>query len=162
MIGQTMLSCSFPHASSRRSQGGDTGQDQEMIESCPREFGSYYLLGIVFASQGQYEKAAEITKQGLRLAPDQVYPYETHAAWILALQHLDEAGQVNHEAQARKQDDCFLHGVLSLLPCSGRTPLSWQNSNSSIQAGPKRTLDLRSHPTLGRMAVISARSTKLE
>ncbi len=44
---------------------------QEEIESYPRESGAYDNLGIVYAAQGQYEKAAEITRQGLRLAPDQ-------------------------------------------------------------------------------------------
>ena len=44
---------------------------QEEIESYPRESGAYGNLGIVYAAQGQYEKAAEITRQALRLAPDE-------------------------------------------------------------------------------------------
>ena len=44
---------------------------QEEIESYPRDSRAYVNLGNVYAAQGQYEKAAEITRQGLRLAPDQ-------------------------------------------------------------------------------------------
>ena len=42
---------------------------QEAIESYPRDFPGYGNLGIVFAAQGQYEKAVEVTRQALRLAP---------------------------------------------------------------------------------------------
>ncbi|MGB7439017.1 MAG: protein kinase, partial [Candidatus Acidiferrum sp.] len=45
---------------------------QEMIESYPREPASYSDLGLMLAGQGQYEKAAEITRQAMRLAPDRV------------------------------------------------------------------------------------------
>ena len=43
---------------------------QEEIESYPRRFEAYANLGVVYAEQGQYEKAVEITRQALRLAPD--------------------------------------------------------------------------------------------
>ena len=43
---------------------------QEEIESYPREIGAYSDLGLVLAAQGQYEKAAEIARQAVRLAPD--------------------------------------------------------------------------------------------
>ena len=49
---------------------------QEMIESYPREPASYSDLGLMLAGQGQYEKAAEITRQAMRLAPDRVIWYE--------------------------------------------------------------------------------------
>src|ERR1035438_10143999 len=42
----------------------------EWIESYPREYGAYNNLGLAYAAQGQYEKAAEIVRQGKRLAPD--------------------------------------------------------------------------------------------
>ena len=45
---------------------------QEHIESYPRSAGAYVNLGTVYGEQGQYEKAAEVTRQSLRLAPDQV------------------------------------------------------------------------------------------
>ena len=48
---------------------------QETIESYPRDLPSYGNLGSVFAAQGQYEKATEAMKQGLRLAPDRLALY---------------------------------------------------------------------------------------
>jgi eukaryotic-like serine/threonine-protein kinase len=45
---------------------------QEAIESYPRSTGAYVVLGIVYSEQGQYEKAAEITRQAVRLGRDEV------------------------------------------------------------------------------------------
>jgi DNA-binding winged helix-turn-helix (wHTH) protein/tetratricopeptide (TPR) repeat protein len=85
---------------------------REQIESYPRVVSAYANLGIVFAKQGQYEKAAEITRQGIRLAPDRVGWYENLADYTLALQHFDEARQAVHEAQVRKLDDPGIHDAL--------------------------------------------------
>jgi eukaryotic-like serine/threonine-protein kinase len=84
---------------------------QELIESYPREAGAYGNLGTLFASEGQYEKAAEITRQELRLAPDRAYRYVNLANYSLALQRFDEAGQMIHEAQTRRADDPALHNA---------------------------------------------------
>ena len=46
--------------------------DQEEIESYPLEYTAYVNLGIVYSLQGQYEKAAAIERQAVRLAPDTV------------------------------------------------------------------------------------------
>ena len=56
----------------------------------------------MYGEQGQYEKAAEITRQAVRLAPDQVTLYDNLANYTLALQRFDETRQIIHEAQARK------------------------------------------------------------
>jgi eukaryotic-like serine/threonine-protein kinase len=92
---------------------------QEEIESYPREFGAYNNLGLVFASQGQYEKAAEITRQAVRLAPYRLSFYESLANYALALQRFDEARQIIHEAHARKMDEFTLHNVLYALAFLG-------------------------------------------
>jgi eukaryotic-like serine/threonine-protein kinase len=84
---------------------------QESIESYPRSTGAYYDLGIVYGMQGQYEKAAEVT----RLAADQV----NLANCALALQRFDEARQDIHEAQARKTDNYILHNALYALAFLG-------------------------------------------
>jgi tetratricopeptide (TPR) repeat protein len=94
-------------------------RNQEWIESYPREPDAYNLLGLVYASQGQYEKATEITRQAVRLAPDRLVQYENLAYDALALQRLDEARQIIHEAQARKLDDYLLHNVLYALAFLG-------------------------------------------
>jgi class 3 adenylate cyclase/tetratricopeptide (TPR) repeat protein len=89
---------------------------QEMIESYPRDLVASNNLGTVYAEQGQYEKAAEITKQGMRLAADQLYlPYDNLANYTLALQRFDETRQVIHDSQARKLDDFVLRNALYAL-----------------------------------------------
>ena len=88
---------------------------QQLVNSYPREFRGYISLGTDFASQGQYEKAIEVTRQALGLNPDHVVPYDDLADYFLALQRLDEARQIVHEAQARKLDNLLLHNALYAL-----------------------------------------------
>jgi eukaryotic-like serine/threonine-protein kinase len=90
---------------------------QETIESYPRSDAAYNNLGTVYAAQGQYEKAAEITRQAL--APDLVSQYDNLANYALALQRFDEARQIIHETQARKLDDYILHNALCALAFLG-------------------------------------------
>ena len=92
---------------------------QERIDNYPREAVAYNGLGIVFALQGQYEKATETLRQGLRLAPDQVSFYDNLANFALALQRFDETRQMIHEAQARKLDDVIFHNALYALAFLG-------------------------------------------
>jgi serine/threonine protein kinase/tetratricopeptide (TPR) repeat protein len=95
------------------------GTYQEMIDGYRRESIAYNRLGLVFAAQGQYEKAAEITRQALRLAPDNVGRYENLANYTLALQRIDETRQIIHEAQTRKLDDLVMHSALYALAFLG-------------------------------------------
>ena len=92
---------------------------QEMIESYPRDFRAYNNLGGVFGAQGQYEKAAEVTRQGLRLEPGRVLYYGNLADFALALQRFDEARQMIREAQGRKADNDELHNALYALAFLG-------------------------------------------
>jgi serine/threonine protein kinase/tetratricopeptide (TPR) repeat protein len=92
---------------------------QETIESYPRVPGAYTNLGTVYGAQGLYEKAAEVTRQSLRLAPDSAGSYDNLANFTLALQRFDETRQSIHEAQARKLDDFILHNALYALAFLG-------------------------------------------
>jgi eukaryotic-like serine/threonine-protein kinase len=92
---------------------------QEAIESYPRSAGAYATLGIVYSEQGQYEKGAEVTKQALQLAPDQVIVYGNLANFALALQRFDEARQIIHEAQARKANNDIIRCALYALAFLG-------------------------------------------
>jgi eukaryotic-like serine/threonine-protein kinase len=92
---------------------------QETIESYPRDFRAYTSLGIVYGAQGQYEKAAEVTRQSMRLAPERVPPYANLANYTLALQRFDEARQNIREAQARKLDNFILRNALYALAFLG-------------------------------------------
>jgi eukaryotic-like serine/threonine-protein kinase len=85
---------------------------QAEIESYPRDPDAYFILATVIAEQGQFEKAAEITRQALRLAPDHVVFYGGLAGCELALQRFDEARKVLHDAQARKLDGGEQHTIL--------------------------------------------------
>jgi tetratricopeptide (TPR) repeat protein len=76
-------------------------------------------LGIVYSDLGQYEKAAEVTRQALRLAPDSVAIYGNLANYALALQRFDEARQFIHDAHARKLDDYPLQNALYALAFLG-------------------------------------------
>ncbi|MGA7924693.1 MAG: hypothetical protein WCA20_01720, partial [Candidatus Sulfotelmatobacter sp.] len=93
---------------------------QEDIESYPRD-GPYDSLGGVYAQQGQYEKAAEITRHALALAPGDVlsYSYSNLANYALALQRFDEARHIIRGAQARKLDDRIAHNALYALAFLG-------------------------------------------
>jgi serine/threonine protein kinase/tetratricopeptide (TPR) repeat protein len=92
---------------------------QEEIESYPREIPAYNSFGYVYAAQGQYEKATEILRQALPLAPDRVVTYEGLAGYAVALQRFDEAQRIIHQAQARKLDDDGLHSALYALAFLG-------------------------------------------
>ena len=82
------------------------------IESYPRDPDAYNRLGVMLALQGQYEKATEITRQGLRLAPDSATWYGHLANYAIASQRFDETRQVIHEAQSRKLDNPVMHNAL--------------------------------------------------
>jgi tetratricopeptide (TPR) repeat protein len=73
----------------------------------------------VYAQQGQYEKAVDVTKQTLRLAPDRVAGYANLANFTVALQRFDETRQAIHDAQARKQDNLVFHNALYALAFLG-------------------------------------------
>jgi tetratricopeptide (TPR) repeat protein len=72
----------------------------------------------VFAAQGQYEKAAEFSKQAERLSKDSSRDGENLANYAIALQRLDEARQLIHEAQG-KYDDAIIHNAAYSLAFLG-------------------------------------------
>ena len=88
---------------------------QQQIESYPRDDRAYIDRAYVYASLGQYEKAVDVDRQGLRLAPDSVAPYYFLAGYLLPLQRFDEARQTIQQALARKLDDYPLHDALYAL-----------------------------------------------
>jgi len=121
--------------------------NQEFIESYPRRAGGYgslgiVLLGIVFAQQGQYEKAAEIMRQGVRLAPDQIFSYANLANCALALQRFDEMRQIIHEAQARKLDDSIMHNALYALAFLGTDSAAMAEQQQWFAGKPEENFGL--------------------
>jgi tetratricopeptide (TPR) repeat protein len=85
---------------------------EEMTESYPRNAGGFEILGAVYANQGQYEKAIEVTRQAQGLDPNWVYSYVNLANYLFASQQFDQARQEIQEMQARKLDDFVAHAAL--------------------------------------------------
>jgi tetratricopeptide (TPR) repeat protein len=115
---------------------------QETIESYPREDAAYNRLGDVYASQGQYEKAAEITRQALRLAPDNVGRYGNLANYTLALQRINEMRKIIHEAQARKADDFILHNAVYALAFLGADSAAMAEQQQWFEGKPEENFGL--------------------
>jgi DNA-binding winged helix-turn-helix (wHTH) protein/tetratricopeptide (TPR) repeat protein len=88
---------------------------QEELESYARDPIAHGHLGVVLSNQGRYEEAAEITRQALRLAPDQTYWYDNLSAYAIASQRFEEARLIIREAQAKNVNDFQTHGNLYAL-----------------------------------------------
>src|ERR1700735_3169500 len=140
---------------------------QEEIESYPRESAPYNSLGIVFSSVGQYEKAAEVTTQALRLSPDHLNSYENLANYLLALQRLDESRQIIIEARARKMDGAELHALSYALAFIGSDSAAmveqqqWFASKSNFEncSGPALASDTEAYAGhLGKARELAKRS----
>lgn len=76
--------------------------------------GPISTLGIVYALQGQYEKAIEITNRALAFGPS-YGSYANLASYQLALQHFDEAQKVLDQAQGKKMDGLQVRATLYAL-----------------------------------------------
>ena len=88
---------------------------QAQIAEYPQDVAAYNNLGIVYAEQGEYEKAAEITWRGTRIEPTQVTLYENLTGYLLALQRFDEAKQIIREQRPRKPDNYIFPAALYSL-----------------------------------------------
>ncbi len=115
---------------------------QEEIESYPREYREYNRLGIVLSEQGQYERAAEITKQGLRFAPDPGHFYDNLANYNLALQRFDDARQIIREAQTRKLDRFELRIALYALAFVGSDSAAMAEQQQWFAGKPEENFGL--------------------
>jgi eukaryotic-like serine/threonine-protein kinase len=88
---------------------------QERVENYPRDYLSYAGLGHVFAAQGQFEKAAEMSAQANRLAPGNAVLNSNSINYMLASQSFDQARQAIHAVQAKKLDDAVVHSAVYAL-----------------------------------------------
>ena len=85
---------------------------QEEMASYPREPVSYNNLGIIAAQLGDYEKAADMVRQAVRLGGNSVFYYENLSTFTMALGRFDEARQATQEAKAKKMDTANIHANL--------------------------------------------------
>ncbi|HTZ95159.1 MAG TPA: protein kinase [Terriglobales bacterium] len=110
---------------------------QEVIESYPRDFAAYSNLGVIFAPQGQYEKAVQITRQALQIEPDAVEVYENLANYGLALQQFDETRRVIRELQARKLDNFAMHSTSYALAFLSNDSTAMQQNQQWLVGKPE-------------------------
>ena len=91
-----------------------TGTYERWVDLYPRNEGPIVTLGLVYALQGQYEKASEATKRGLGFGSSWA-SYTDLAFYELALQRFDEARRVIDEAQGKKLDGLEFRNALYAL-----------------------------------------------
>ncbi len=115
---------------------------QDEIENYPRDIKGYANLSIVYAQLGQYEKATESMKPGLRLAPDWVGNYINLGNFALASQDLDETRQLTHEAQTRKLGNFLLHNLLYALGFLGADSTAMAEEQKWFAGKPEENFGL--------------------
>ena len=91
---------------------------REWIDNYPRDDQAHLSLGVVYATQGQYEQAAAVTAQSSRLAPS-LASYGNLASYALALQRFDDARRITLDAQTRNMDAFEFHSFLYALAFLG-------------------------------------------
>jgi serine/threonine protein kinase/tetratricopeptide (TPR) repeat protein len=97
---------------------GDLEQDSQVCElwakSYPQDSVALGNLSYLYNELGQYEKAAAVLQEGLRLEPNSVVSYANIASIYLALNRLDDAKRAIQQAQERKLDGDIMHWVIYL------------------------------------------------
>ncbi|MFZ3343390.1 MAG: protein kinase [Terriglobales bacterium] len=88
---------------------------EEEIEEYPGQCEGCVDLGIIYCTQGQFDKAIEITRRAQQIDPDRVPPYDNLASFYLASQRINETKQTIQDARSRKLDDPQLHSLLYAL-----------------------------------------------
>ena len=114
---------------------------QERIASYPHDDRAYLDLGAVYGALGEYERAAETTRQALRLAPD-VGPYNNLCNYLLSLQRFDETRQMIQHAQAQNLDDALLHSQLYALTFLAGNSSTMQQQLAWFRDKPEETWGL--------------------
>jgi DNA-binding winged helix-turn-helix (wHTH) protein/tetratricopeptide (TPR) repeat protein len=98
---------------------------ERWIELYPRNIGPISTLGIVYALQGQYEKAIETTRRAMGVGPS-YGSYANLALYKLALQRFDEGQRFIDEAQGKRMDGLEFR--------SARYALAFLRSDSAAMA----------------------------
>jgi DNA-binding winged helix-turn-helix (wHTH) protein/tetratricopeptide (TPR) repeat protein len=92
---------------------------QQEIESYPRDDTGYSDLGLALAQQGEYEKAAEAGRRGLRMDLSTVDSYEDLTFTTLALQRFDETRAILDSEPPQKADHYLFHMAVYALSFLG-------------------------------------------
>jgi len=146
---------------------------EKVIANYPRSISAYGNLSIVYASQGQYEKGAEMARQSIFLSPNFGITYGTFSQHLLALQRFDEARPPLQVAIDRKLDTDLIHTQFYALAFVARDSKAmaeesawflgkpeYENVGFSLQADSEAFVGhLRKARNLTRQAVDSALRT---
>jgi len=92
---------------------------QQQMDSYPRESGPYSNRGLIYAEEGDYDAALELTRQAIRLGPEVALYYENLIIYTMALQRFDDTRQIIQQAQNRKIDPESFHETLYALAFLG-------------------------------------------
>ena len=89
---------------------------EQLIQQFPQDQSPTRMpLAVLWNSLGQYEKAVAPARDALRLAPEQLIPYDALSWSYMALDRLDEAKVVLEQAKTRVADQWGLHSDLYYL-----------------------------------------------
>jgi serine/threonine protein kinase/tetratricopeptide (TPR) repeat protein len=86
--------------------------DQEWIGSYPRDGVAHVILGDLYANEGHYEKALELTREAMQLGTQGVNAFGNLGGDLIALNRFDEARKTVEEALSRKLDNDFERFIL--------------------------------------------------
>jgi eukaryotic-like serine/threonine-protein kinase len=114
---------------------------EQWIELYPRGDGPVSTLGIVYALEGQYEKASDITIRSLRLAPSYA-DYGDLALYTFASQGFDETRRVIAEAQGKKIDGYPFRVVLYALAFLQKNSMAMAEQQTWFAGRPEEHIGL--------------------
>ncbi len=91
-------------------------QEYELwIRDYPRDYVAETNLGVNYFTMGQFERAAAVTREALRLEPASILGYNNLGVAYFSMNRLDEAKSVFDEALARKLDGAYLRQSIYYL-----------------------------------------------
>jgi len=114
-------------------------QSELWIHDYPRDPDVHNNLGVLYATLGQYERAAALTREELQLNQDNGGAYSNLARQYMALNRLDEAKATLDQAQARKLDEPFLRqrmyhlAFLQNNPVVMEAQVAWANGRPGAE-----------------------------
>ncbi len=91
-------------------------QEYELwLQDYPRDYVAATNLGVNYFTLGQFERAAEVTRQAMNLEPNSVVAYNNLAVAYFSMNRLDEAKSTFDEALAHNLDGPYLRQSLYYL-----------------------------------------------
>ncbi len=91
-------------------------QEYELwLQDYPRDYVAATNLGVNYFTLGQFERAAEVTRQALNLEPNSIVAYNNLAVAYFSMSRLDESKSTFDEALAHNLDGPYLRQSLYYL-----------------------------------------------